>query len=839
MLKNNNKEIVKKISRRTLEKNKTRNIFIIMAIVLTTFMFTSVFTIGFSFVKNFNTMLLRQQGTKSKIFLSNPDSEQIKKVKETKYVNAVGVKIQTGTDEIIGSVNKILLDWYDDTEFNDNFKPAISDINGTYPTKDDEIMLSKSALEALNITNPVKDMEIKLSKHLFRLSGWFTDYSYNHGGYQGLVSEAYINKLGLTVEENGTLCISAKTGKQEELVINLGSLQRDGQQMQTEYDIQSENADSAYVTTLIVLLISLIIIASGYLLIYNVMYISITKDIRFYGMLKTIGTAPSQINKIVRYQAVSLSVIGIPIGIILGIIVSFVTVPFALKIAGGTGTATSASIAMPQDISFNPFIYISTILFALFTVFVSCHKPSKFAGKVSPVEALKYNGTSNVKYKARKGTNGGKLYKMAYRNVFREKKRALLVFTSLFMGTMAFLSVDTFFGSLKLDNYVNFYLPNDYTIYTNANSDEISNSDKATIVKEAQDLAENIKNIDGIKNIHINRSADTVFEFDEKLFKPFLENATSGEKELKSVINYYKNVKDKDEKYQSTVVAVSSDMMKLYNKRARQKIDIEQFEKGEICFLGFVNKDEQSDYMLGKKITLEDIASGRQKTFEIGACPTRKDTYGINIGYYWMQSAAPEIVLISDTALDEFCTNASIDNIIADCNPEAEKFITPKIKELIKTNISVLATEIKSELKSEFISSMSAMNILGGGISTVLILIGIINFINVMLTGVYTRKEELSVLESVGMTKKQVKKMLVFEGGYYGLITVLLILTAGNAIVYRIANLAQEMADYAVFHYPVILMFIIIVIIMSICMIVPMVVYQMVSKQSITERLRD
>lgn len=140
---------------------------------------------------------------------------------------------------------------------------------------------------------------------------------------------------------------------------------------------------------------------------------------------------------------------------------------------------------------------------------------------------------------------------------------------------------------------------------------------------------------------------------------------------------------------------------------------------------------------------------------------------------------------------------------------------------------------------SEFVSSMSAMNILGGGISIVLILIGIINFINVMLTGVYIRKGELSVMESVGMTKKQVKKMLVFEGGYYGLITIALILTIGNALVYKIANFTQDIADYAVFHYPIVLMFIIIVVIMSICIIVPMAIYHTVSKESITERLRQ
>ena len=559
-------------------------------------------------------------------------------------------------------------------------------------------------------------------------------------------------------------------------------------------------------------------------LIYNVMYISITKDIRFYGMLKTIGTSPSQIKNIVKKQAIRLSVIGIPSGIILGIIISFVAVPYAI-----TMFASGNKDVMPSNISFNPFIYIGTILFAVITVLLSCRKPAKLAGKVSPIEALKYNGNNNVKYKARKGTDGGKIYKIAYRNVFREKKRAVLVFASLFMGTMAFLSVNTFIGSMKLENYVDFYLPNDYQIYTN--------SEDGTF-EDAEQLVEQIKNIDGIKNVHLNLSADTIFEFDEEVFEPFIENWASSEEEKKELVDFYKNATDIEEKYSSPVVSVSSDMMKLYNEKARQKIDIERFEKGEICLIQTAGSIEQSEFLLGKNITLIDKESGRKKTLEIGSSPLIEEDFGLSVGYYWLKTGAPEMVLISDAAMAELCGHPDTDTIIADCDPKSERYVTSKIKEYVKTNSSVRELSIKSEISADFQSSMSSMNILGGGISAVLILIGLINFINVMLTGVYTRKGELSVMESVGMTKKQVKNMLVYEGMYYGLITIALILTLGNVIVYMVADLASSIADYATFHYPVILMFVIAAVIMFICTLVPRIVYQMVSKESITERLR-
>ncbi len=837
MLKNNNQEIVKKISSRTLKSNKTRNIFVILAIVLTTFMFTTVFGIGASLINNIKTMMLREQGTKSTIFLNNPDNSQIYKAKEEKYISSHGIKIQTGIAEDKNTGSKLLLDWYSKDEFDNNYTPAISDIEGEYPENKDGIMLSKAALNALGINSPHKDMEIMLWQNgkplTFRLSGWFTDYCYTRGGFQAFVSEAYTKELGMSTEKNGILCISSKAGKQQELLQNLEDniTLNNGQKWDVLFDIQEENDDTAIATIVCVLLMGFIIVASGYLLIYNVMYISITKDTRFYGMLKTIGTSPSQIKRIVNIQAGKLSLFGIPIGILLGTITSFLTVPFAIKMAG-----PGKDGAMPSDISFNPFIYIGTILFAILTVYVSCRKPAKYAGKVSPVEALKYNGSTTEKYKARKGTDGGKVYKMAYRNVFRIKKRACLVFASLFMGTMAFLSVNTFLGSMGIDNYLEFYYPNDYTIYIHDTENAMLSEED--LLNNTNKLTEQIKGIDNIKNVHLNLNADTVFEFDEELFTPFIESASGSEEQKKELIDLYKNAKDDDDKYQSPVVSASTEMIKRYNEKARQKIDIEKFEKGEICLLGFACDKKTSDFYLGKNITIIDKKSKKKKTFEIASCPMAEEHFGINVGYYYMKTAAPELVMISDAAIYELSTIPGINTITADCDKSTESYITSKIKEYTKTNATVLDVEIKSEIASEFKTSMSAMNIIGGGISLILILIGIINFINVMLTGVYTRLNEISVMESVGMTKKQVLKMLVFEGMYYGIITIALILTIGNVIIYFIADFSTKIADYATFYYPYGLMFVVAAVIMAICTIVPVIVYRSISKASITERLK-
>ncbi|MDD5949617.1 MAG: FtsX-like permease family protein [Lachnospiraceae bacterium] len=841
MLKNNNQTAVKRLGIRSLKQNKTRNLFTVLAIVLTTFMFTTVFSIGFSLGRNLNTMMLRQQGSKASITLNQPTREQIEKAEQTKDLNAAGIEIPVGVVTDATGKTNLLLDYYDHNEFSENFEPAIGDLTGNYPKKENEIMLSQAALSALEIKKPVTGMKIVLriggEEKEFVLSGWFTDYSYTAGGFHGLVSKACTESLGLTREENGVLSMSAKPGRQDALYEELEeSLSlKTGQKLETTYDVQEENNGNALAVAVAVALMGLIIVMSGYLLIYNIMYISVTKDIRFYGMLKTVGTSPRQIRKIVKMQVMRLCLWGIPIGVVLGTLLSFVAVPYALRVFQMENDS-----AMPSDISFNPFIYVGTIVFAVITVVVSCRKPARLAGRISAVEALKYNGQQQEKNREKHTTNGGKLYKMAFRNVFRERKRTILVFASLFMGIMAFLSVDTFLGSLKLENYVEYYLPDDYTIYTNSGLEENSEEEEEEIsyVRQCEQMATDISRIPGVKRVSVNRSADVLLKFDENVFAPFLKKDAESEENLKEMIEHYRTTTKKEQAYAAPVIAVSSEMMERYNEKARQKIDIERFEKGEICLMGMVNTKEESETVQGREITLMEKEGNRSLTLEVGACPIYNEDHGINIGYYWQKGGAPSCILISEAAMQKLTDKTSVDNIIVNCEKKAEPSVTKQIKALAKMNPAVLHLEIKSEMITYFQSSMVAMNILGAGISIVLILIGILNFVNVMLTGVFTRRGELAVMESVGMTKGQIKRMLTYEGVYYGVITCGLVLTVGNAIIYLIANMAQNMADYAVFHYPAAWMSVLAFLILVICMFVPVVVYHLLSRESVTERLR-
>jgi len=537
---NNNKEIIKKITNRSLKSNKTRNIFVVLAIVLTTFMLACVFTLGISFNENYQLMNLRDAGTTANTYLNNPSEKQISEIKNLNITDSIGKEITVGnvdSNKLKKNEQNIVLEYIDKEAWEKQIKPAVGDIKGSYPEKENEIMLSQSVIDLLKLKNIELGDKIVLNCNInkkiksieFVISGTYTDYS--------MVKRSNIDKLAYVSNDfikNGVLTIDvkdAKKGDAEKILKQNIDLNKN--QSFTYLYGQSNSQQNAMITSLaMVAIISLFMILSGYLLIYNILYIAITKDIQFYGMLKTIGASPKQIKRIVKGQGLRLSIIGIPIGIILAIIVSFLVVPAALE---GFSAGTYYEGMMPTQAHFTPIVFIGTILFSLFTVWVSCVKPAKIASKISPTEALNYTGKKSKKQKKnRKSTNGGKLYKMAWYNVFRDKKRAILVFLSLFVGIMTFLSVNTFISSLSLENYISEYYPHDFEMVdTNeSSSDEIDKKidkikDNVTVINDAYNASydsmkaalEYLKELPGNRKIAVLGDMFELGEFAEEIHR--------------------------------------------------------------------------------------------------------------------------------------------------------------------------------------------------------------------------------------------------------------------------------------------------------------------------------
>ena len=832
---NNNKNIVKRMTKASLKSNRTRNIFVVLAIVLTTFMISSVFSIGASFAKNYSIMNIRLAQTTATTILNNPKEEQIKEIENLGITKSIGSEITVGKvidKQLDKNRANVFLKYYDKENWEKQITPAISNIKGQYPTKANEIMASEKALEMLNQKNAklgdtikikYKDANGNILEKEFILSGTYKTYAFIEDTGFLVVSDKYIINNDLSVSKNGFLTFALKNKEKDEapdLLKSEVALSKD-QEFIYNYDANNDSSEVAMITVVTIGMIGLFIVFSGYLLIYNIMHIAVTKDINFYGLIKTVGTSPKQIKKIVKGQALRLSLIGIPIGLILGAIVSFGIVPMALSsFSSGVYTA-----AMPSDVSFNPIIFIGATLFSLLTVSLSCRKPAKIASSISPTEALRYSGSKKKKEKKnRKSTNGGKLYKMAWYNVFRDKKRATLVFLSLFMGCIAFLSVNTFTKSLSVENYIDRYINNDFElINTQVAEDKIDNN-----------LINEIKKMDGVESVSELKVGQLQLDYNEKLLLPALkggyERFANGDEE--GLNNLLKEIKKDPSRLSPNVIGVDDEIIERHNEKTKNKIDVNAFKEGKLALVDSFYYNEEDRNISGEKITLRN-KNNESITFD---AKLLSDNTHLLVDAPDNEVGVPTI-FISKTALERL-NNKSI-GILLYVNIDDKYDAAIKSKLTKMSDNRGLYLESKTTQTKEFENNSMVMNVLGGGMSIILIFIGMLNFINVMITGVNVRLKELAVLESIGMTKKQIKKMLTLEGLYYGGITTLLISTLGVGIVYIIAELTKQMADYATFVFPTVPLLIMIVLIFALCLITPSLVYKYSTKRSVTERLRE
>lgn len=832
---NNNKDIIKKITKRSLKANKIRNIFAVIAIVLTTFMISAIFTLAISYAKNYQIMNLRDQGTTATTFLANPTDKQIKEIKNLDISKNIGQEINVGNvskESLDNNKTNIFMKYLDKENWENQLTPCISDIKGNYPTKENEIMLSKLALKFLNKENAKIGDKIKISYDIngkiveeeFILTGYFTSYDYiKDSGYM-FVSKEFVDNNNLSLEKNGQLLITLQNNKKTEapdLLKSKVSLNKN-QRFEYNYDAEADSNSIKVAAVIIGSIIGAFIVISGYLIIYNILYIAVTKNIQFYGLLKTIGTSPKQIKKIVKSEGLRLSIIGIPIGIILAVIVSYLIVPLALE---GMASGTYYEKMMENKIYFEPMVFILSILFSLFTVFISCKKPAKIASSISPVEAMKYSGQKTKKEKKnRNSTKGGKLHKMAWYNVFRDKKRAILVFLSLFMGIMAFLGVNTFINSVSVENYANKYLNNDFEL-------QPYYDDKGGIDNK---VIKEIENIEGINSVETLKASMLQMDMNEKIIKPLLKSAYEGHGEDESALQTYLDKVKKDPSELSPwVVGVEDRTIERFNEKNEEKIDLEAFKNGKLALIeSYYSPDEKFD-ISKEKITLRNI--DKNKTMSFNALMFNND--GGILNFHGSNVLGVPTIYVSSSVLNKLDNNLNIDRICIDVKDKYDSKVKSKLKTIASENRLVL--ESKTDMIESFNKSSVMMNVVGGGISIILIFIGLLNFINVMVTNVNVRLQELAIMESIGMTKKQIKKMLIIEGAYYASITTLLTCTLGMGVVYLIAQLTKNIADYAEFVFPGMELIFLITLIFAVCLITPVMAYKYSSKKTVTERLRE
>lgn len=837
MYQNSNIKFVWRLARKNYKSNKDRNVVSILAIVLTSFMLMTIFTVGFSYIKSYDLQQLQLLGTTGNATLDNPSDEQIAILENNNKVKNVGIRqdiIQAGKVEYSRENTRLYyaFRYYDEIEWNNHRKPVLEGIVGRYPSEENEIMMASWVLKKLGVTHPQIGEKYEFLYNLgteqkveeFVLSGYFDEYdnSIKDGSIAYiLVSKKFVeeNKDDLTqttkiadisLEEN------IKTIEIENLEESLNL--RENQVFSVNPELQSQTAVEVVI---IVGFIILCIVTCGYLLIYNIFNISITNNIHYYGQLKVIGITKDQIRGILLWQGAKLATYGILIGSILGYLFSSFMVPIFINSMLEKKTGIVAC---------NIWVIMGTIVFTGMTVLIAILKPAVIAGKISPIEALRYEKNVNKRTRKVKRRKSPTTLQMAIDNVLRDKKRICLVLLSMTFGITSCMTIGVLVTSMNTDNYVKSNMDSDIEL---KNKSTALGYDKEIAQVFDTEFINSLKNIEGISEISTIKQQLIVPVYEEKVFGKYVDTMLSGEEDIDTT--YFKSYPNLFYSQMMGIEVTES------LKNEYEDVDWNAFEDGQICLIPcskpeLINKGDNITFQLGsyENSTGKAIMTGNKYSINIGGYLSESfNNYGST------RTVAPYVV-VSQKYLDSIAKDAIISNIMIKVNKQTEKPANESVNKLVVNSrysdsiVVVSALEKIEGLKQTKITLYG----MGGSLAVVLALIGIVNFINVIYSSIIERSRDFVIMESIGLTKKQIIRLVTFESLIYFGLTMLLVLTVGNCILLIIYNTFSSVVTYAEFSYPVLLLLGIGFLLFFICYFVPKIAISKNFSTTIVERLK-
>ena len=828
---NNNRPVLKLLAKRSLKAQK--NTIAVLAIMLATLLFTSLFTIAISLQTAMQESNMRTTGTSAHAGIKRLSWEEYEKLSSDTGIKDIGYSIIIG-NAVGDDFNKTPTELrYGDETYSE--LTFITPDTGHLPEQKNEIATSRIVLDAMGLPDKVgTQMKVTFTTD----TDTFTDTFTLCGIWDGdavayrqtmLLSKKYTEQVAPVIhgETDGTTP-PVGTGYIDAVMMmpTAWNIEKQALDVTSEYGLDERvSINDAYgmatvnLSSMLPLVAGIaVIFIAGYLLIYNVFYISIAQDIRFYGMLKTLGTTARQIRKIVYKKAIKLSLMGIPIGLLLGWPIGRLLLPAIVNM-------------LTDDIrivtTVNPLIFLVAIVFSAITVFISCQKPAILAAKVSPMEALHYIEQAGGKKKQRRSKHISTMM-MAKNNLTRNKKKVMIVTLSFALSIVLLNSVYTYVTSFDFDKFVADFSLTDFTVSDTTVINNYAPYNTANVSQDFISQTESLNGLEDIGNIYLWTSKQPLSENDLARLQEL--SASSSD-----IANELENYRVRQE--HGVNVYGLDDFPAEYVQVLDGELNTEQWKAGTGVYvtpLRMMGDGSLCLYKPGDQISVTQL-DGTNKVYDVLAV--------VSI------PSALQTPLQVDMGLDYiFPTNELLENMVSADQPamktifnvdEEHQLATENWLKNYTTNTDTALDYLsKVTLRQTFDGMINMYRLVGGALCAILALIGILNFINSMTTSILSRYREIAMLQSVGMTGRQVKQMLIYEGiGYsiLGLFGSLILSVIASLTVVRM--MGAELT-YFTWHFTLLPVFLCIIPLILITAIVPLVCYNKMAQKTVVERLR-
>lgn len=811
------------------KKNKSKNILIGIAVLLTAFLLTVLPTVVMG-------QLDLQSAAVNKLYPSfhglyrAVDEETAGNILSDERFEAAGLREDPG--QIYSDKKDAAIDvmWADDTVL------KLSKLNlseGEFPEKADDIVVSEGLLKLLGIKGGIGDtvrlpfQQAKDGKLLravekeFTITGMTedTEESKKQGIYCVLVSEQFMQET--VPEEERSYRVYFQLADTEGMVTE--KLEERMQLIGDEYGIEEKDIseNSAYLLANYVdaalyggiAVVMLFVVLAGVLTIYSIYYVSMLDKVQEFGRLRAIGATKPQIKKLVFREGFAVAALAVPAGIIGGLLCGSLLLKFLvnsnLNVDSMLAEEMKTIMKSGEVHVVKGWIILLAAAVSFLTIYISLLRPMRKASRIPAMEAIRYQGEEKGgKKKIRKGYDELNIRRLAMTNLGRNKKRTAVTVVTLGMTGILFVTAVTFCNCIDADNIAREAIRKDIRVSLDAeDGNEMNPEQSLSFLQQNNPMTEELKGrieaIDGVESVE-------------------------------TCLGTYAAVESKNgdgEETEGEVRGLNSEILSELEKYLTEgSIKDPAFKEGKGIICSRLSLATWfPGYGVGDKIPMKitDGSEIRECEMEVVALVDAPPSL---IGHY---GAVP------DSVLKEMCGADLTDTWDITVEKGRETAVAEEIGALIASE-DCLKMETYQEYYEE--GEKSIQFVLGGAYSLLFIfgLIGILNLVNTIINSVHVRKKELGMLNAIGMSGRQTVYMLQLEGLFYTAGTLALSLGVGSILGYAVYLWAKKNDIMAItdYRYPVIPVLLLGVIVLAVQLLITYFVNRNFKKLSLIDRIR-
>lgn len=802
---------------------KSKNILIGIAIILTTLLLFVIPSIGKDMVEVNFAVINKIYPTWHALY-RNVDESTVMKLAAHHDVKTYGLRSDAGYMNLEDATVSMM---YMDRTGMELYKVKLKE--GQLPQKENDIVVSKGILEALGqngkigdtITVPyqiLKDDGLDYTKEKdFRICGFLADNesSKEQKQYTSLVSEAFL-KAEIPVEQvkyRFLLQVNGQKGNTTadytETIQNIArqfGISEDDMNINKEY-LAANYVDPA--TIPVIVGIMLIVVLAGIITIYSVYYVSMNQRVREFGKLKAIGATKRQLRQIVLREGMGVALFAIPIGLLIGTVaVKVVLLQFVEHAKDSNVLITEAYkvVAKGEVQLYYWWIYLLAIAVTLCTVYLSLMKPMRMAAKVSEIEAMRYQGGSKRQKSSRKGYQFLNIGRLTKRNLAENKKKSTITIVSMAVTGIFVMMVATVLSCANPMESAKSSIVGQYEIspIVESGNKEHPEYEWAEVQKNNplnEGLKQQIEELDGVERVDVFTALKVSGgPFEEKIGTEFINGVPEEyAEELKKGIT-------------------------------EGNVTYEELKSGDKVILDRALLHWYPDIKVGDKLKLNihDGDNTFQKEIEVAA-----------IGQYGTGLTNYNCLIMAKEGAEKLTINNSSSYFQVIADKDYDEALEASLQAIVDGSGRL---QMRT-WKNEYDTWENAIQMTRGACYAFIIIlaaISIMNLINTMINSVHVRKKELGMMQAIGMSDRQLMKMLQLEGIFYTVGTLIISIGVGSLAGYPLFLYAKRtgMFDISTYHYPVTAAIIIILTLFVIQMLLAIFIAKSVRKDSLIERIR-